>query len=154
MRTFSKTLICLDFSSSQISFLGDLDECTSVPNFDYYRGKGLDEKTNEENGPEVVRNEDITQCRTMPIFPYNNEKEVHWYTQSSNLDQQSCHGESRSVVSVVSDVSHRAGSNLALRPRIYKLYEKGDQYGCEDCQAKGDKWYIQEHPCKCLQGRR
>jgi hypothetical protein len=125
--------------------LWDNDECTSVPIFDQYRDKGL-VKTNED-GEEVTRNKVSAQSRNIPIFPSNNEKMVHWYTRP-NPERQPCHKERSPVESVVSDANHITASTLAVTPRIYKLYETGDQYGCEDCQAKGDRWYMEEHQCK------
>ena len=89
----------------------------------------------------------------MPIFPPNNEKIVHWYTHPK-LEQLPHQKEKDAVAPVrlaATSVSDRAGPNCELAPRVYKLYEGGDQYGCKNCKIKGDKWYMEEHQCKGLQ---
>jgi hypothetical protein len=129
--------------------LGGHHVCTSVPIFDQSMDKEV-VGISEENGLKAG-SVDNTHCTSMPIFPSNNEKMVHWYTRP-NLERQPCQKERCPVESVVSDVSHRTGSTLAATPRIYKLYGTGDQYGCEGCQAKGDRWYMEVHQCKGLQG--
>ncbi|MGC1131366.1 MAG: hypothetical protein WA941_00980 [Nitrososphaeraceae archaeon] len=144
--------------------LGGINECTSVPIFDQNRRKGQAE-TNEGNGNHEERNVDETnlkdipsqyvRCRampSMPIFPPNDEKLVHWYTRPNMEQQLPQQEESRTIIPVA--VECRIESDSGRRPRTYKLYEGSDLYGCEGCKVKGDKWYMEEHNCRGLAGHR
>jgi hypothetical protein len=90
---------------------------------------------------------------TMPIFPPNNEKIVNWYTQPKSELQLPHQEESRSVGSVQSVVKQiddgtEIGLDSGLKYLIYKLYERGDCYGCRACNMKGDKFFMNDHNCR------
>ena len=35
-----------------------------------------------------------------------------------------------------------------LTDNLYRAYERGDTWGCNNCTDKGDKWYMLTHNCK------
>jgi hypothetical protein len=39
-------------------------------------------------------------------------------------------------------------SGTGLRHGVYKLYERGDNYGCKNCNIKGDKYCMNVHNCR------
>ena len=43
------------------------------------------------------------------------------------------------------NITQRSKNNAGL---IRRLYEGSDIRVCEDCGRKGDKWEIEEHPCR------
>jgi len=38
--------------------------------------------------------------------------------------------------------------NSTNSDNLYRLYERGDTWGCNNCMDKGDKWYMLKHNCK------
>ena len=72
----------------------------------------------------------------------------------NNNDENNTMGLSNAVTAVtpVTDENkliYELQQELLLYPTtMYRLYEGGDTWACNNCMDKGDKWYMKNHICK------
>ena len=85
-------------------------------------------------------------------YPHGNtvkEKNAH----SSN-DDINTKGFPRAVTAVTAVTTPNTSkvidynSVTNLPDNLYRLYERGDKWGCNNCTDKGDKWHMLTHNCK------
>jgi hypothetical protein len=73
---------------------------------------------------------------------------------SYNEDKNNVKGFPRTVTTVTTvtnhDVSKPVNYNIPtnMPDDLYRLYERGDKWGCKNCNDTGDKWYMLKHNCK------
>jgi hypothetical protein len=95
----------------------------------------------------LINNEEYT-IKTPHNDTLNEDKTLHHDDETNTM------GFPRTVTAVTavtnkntSEIDNYTRANTVSQS-IYRFYETGDIWGCNNCMDKGDKWYMLKHKCR------
>jgi hypothetical protein len=68
-----------------------------------------------------------------------------------NHNENNTKGFSRSVTAATNENTTKSlayHNNTVFSDNMYRLYQGGDRWACNNCNERGYKWYMLQHKCK------